>query len=68
VASNILENKQLDPSPSHRTLMGSDEAVLDLRPDLKDRFIAGEGHFRLKHQSGNMQMMERMNDKKFSVL
>jgi len=48
--------------------MGSDEAVLDLRPDLKDKFIAGEGHFRLKHQSGNMQMMERMNDKKFSVL
>jgi len=32
VASNILDNKNLDPSPSRRTLFGSDEAVLDLRP------------------------------------
>lgn len=39
-----------------------------LRPDIKEKFLGGEGHFKLKHQAGNLQMFERMNDRKFSVL
>lgn len=43
VAHNILSNQKLDPSPSARTILGSDERVLDLRPLHSDKFLGHSG-------------------------
>jgi hypothetical protein len=48
VASNILTNQKLDPCPSARTILGSDERVLDLRPLKNDKFLGHSGQFRTK--------------------
>ena len=48
LAEVILRNQTLDPSPSRRTLIGSDVKVLNLRPELQDKFLGSPGHFRIK--------------------
>jgi len=68
VASNILTNQKLDPSPSARTILGSDELVLNLRPLDNDKFLGHSGQFRTKPQSSIMEHLERMKDQKFNVL
>ena len=39
VLSNMLDNMQRDPEVSLRTLLGNDEAVMNLRPNDKSKFI-----------------------------
>ena len=34
LAEVIIRNQSIDPSPSRRTIAGSDEKVLNLRPEL----------------------------------
>ena len=48
LAESIMHSKGLDPSPSKRTLMGSDEAVLNLRPEDNSRMLGRPGHLRYK--------------------
>ena len=48
VAETILKQQHLDTSPSFRTLAGSDEKVLSLRPTREDKMLGRPGPFRLK--------------------
>jgi len=48
VAQRIVTNQGLDTSPSNRTILGSDEAVMNLRPQLKEKFLDHDGSFRTK--------------------
>jgi len=47
VVDSIQKNMYLDTSPSKRYLMGSDEAILNLRPVDSDKWV-GSGRFRFK--------------------
>lgn len=46
VADQIVKNKEFDSSPSKRTLIGNEYAVLNLRPDQPDKYLARKGNFR----------------------
>jgi len=52
VAENISKNLSLDTSPSKRYILGSDIAILNLRPNDPDKIIGRPGRFRQKAQSG----------------
>ena len=60
VAERMIINQSLDTAPSGRTLLGSDEAVMNLRPQEKQKFLGHDGTFRLKAQSGHVAHLERM--------
>ena len=51
LAEVIIRNQAIDPSPSRRTIAGSDEKVLNLRPEIQDKFLGSPGHFRIKAQT-----------------
>ena len=48
LAESILLSQALDPSPSKRTELGSDIAILNLRPEDKTRMLGRPGHLRVK--------------------
>lgn len=68
VADQILKNKELDSSPSKRTLVGNEYAVLNLRPDEPDKYVARKGNFRMTGQSAAQSFLDRMNKEIPSVL
>ena len=51
VADSIIKNINLDTSPSKRTILGSESAVLNLRPVEQERQIGKPGKFRMGPQS-----------------
>lgn len=58
VADKIRQNLILDTSPSKRFLLGSDEAILNLRPVDSDKWV-GSGRFRFNAQSGTQRFLDR---------
>ena len=61
LAQSILNSGTLDPSPSRRTMIGSDVAILNLRPVDTSRMLGRSGHLRVKAQSGIQQRIDRMS-------
>ena len=51
LAVSIIQNQGLDTSPTKRTSLGSDQKVLNLRPDDQTRMLGRPGHLRVKAQS-----------------
>lgn len=68
LAQSILQSQALDPSPSKRTQLGSDIAVLNLRPEDQQRMLGRPGHLRVKAQSGIQQQIDRMSMERTKVL
>ena len=48
LAQSIMLSTSLDPSPSRRTQVGSDEAVMNLRPEDTAKMLGRPGHLRVK--------------------
>ena len=67
LADSILKSQALDPSPSKRTALGSDEAVLNLRPVDETRML-GRSHLRVKAQSSIQEQLDRMSMERTKVL
>ena len=61
VVDSIKKNLNLDTSPSKRFLMGSDEAILNLRPNDPDKQVGRSGRFRHKAQSGTQRFLDRVS-------
>ena len=68
LADSILQSQNLDPSPSKRTALGSDLAVLNLRPEDQSRMLGRSGHLRVKAQSSIQQQLDRMANERTRVL
>ena len=67
MADSILRSQVLDPSPSKRTALGSDVAVLNLRPVDESRML-GRSHLRVKAQSSIQEQLDRMSMERTKVL
>ena len=68
LADQIMQSQGLDPSPSKRTALGSDQKVLNLRPEDHSRMLGRPGHIRLKAQSSIQQQLDRMSMERTKVL
>ena len=68
LAYSILKQQALDPSPSKRTVVGSDIAVLNLRPEDHTRMLGRPGHLRVKAQSSIQEQLDRMSMERPRVL
>ena len=51
IANSIIFNQKLDIEPSKRTILGSDIAVMNLRPLDETRMVGHTGPFRFKNQT-----------------
>ena len=68
LAVSIMQNQGLDTSPTKRTALGSDQKVLNLRPEDHTRMLGRPGHLRVKAQSSIQQQLDRMSMERPKVL